>query len=95
MGVAEGHPGIEVDAVVAALGYVGRPRDGKPLILPATAPTGETPLTGSVVLEALCSLGIPKMTKPEQIELLYPVKPARSGYLIDLHVFEPIAPPAH
>ncbi len=71
-------------AVVAALGYVGRPRDGKPLIVPATAPTGDTPLTNSLVLEALCSLGIPKMTKPDQIELLYPVKPARAGYHIDL-----------
>lgn len=73
-----------VAAGVGALGYVGRPRDGKPLILPATTPTGDTPLTNSLVLEALCSLGIPKMTKPDQIELLYPVKPARAGYHIDL-----------
>ncbi len=51
--------------VVAALGYVGRPRDGKPLIVPATTPTGDTPLTNSLVLEALCSLGIPKMTRPD------------------------------
>lgn len=71
-------------AAVSGLGYVGRPRDGKPLILPATTPTGDTPLTNSLVLEALCSLGIPKMTRPEQIELLYPVKPARYGYHIDL-----------
>jgi S-DNA-T family DNA segregation ATPase FtsK/SpoIIIE len=70
--------------VVAGLGYLGRPRNGKPLILPATTPSGDAPLTNSLVLEALCSLGIPKMTKPEQIELLYPVKPARYGYHIDL-----------
>jgi DNA segregation ATPase FtsK/SpoIIIE, S-DNA-T family len=71
-------------AGVGALGYVGRPRDGKPLIIPATASTGDTPLTNSLVLEALCSLGIQKMTRPDQIELLYPVKPARAGYHIDL-----------
>jgi S-DNA-T family DNA segregation ATPase FtsK/SpoIIIE len=70
--------------VVAGLGYIGRPRNGKPLILPATTSTGDTPLTNSLVLEALCSLGIPKMTRPDQIELLYPVKPSRAGYHIDL-----------
>jgi hypothetical protein len=51
-----------VAAGVAGLGYAGCPRNGKPLILPATAPTGVTPLTNGIVLEALCSLGISKMT---------------------------------
>jgi S-DNA-T family DNA segregation ATPase FtsK/SpoIIIE len=71
-------------AGVAGLGYAGRPRNGKPLILPATAPTGATPLTNDIVLESLCSLDISKMTRPEDIELLYGVKPARAGYNIDL-----------
>ena len=74
-----------VAAAVIGLGYVGRPRDGKkPLLQAATATTGEIKLTNDIVLEALCSLGIPKMTSPENIELLYGVKPARAGYNIDL-----------
>jgi S-DNA-T family DNA segregation ATPase FtsK/SpoIIIE len=65
-------------------GYRGRPLDGKPFLQPAAAPTGDIKLTGDIVLRALCSLGIGKMTKPEDIELLYGVKPTRAGYHIDL-----------
>ena len=36
-----------------------------------------------IVLEALCSLGISKMTRPEDVEFLCGVKPACSGYNID------------
>jgi len=40
--------------------------------------------TNDIVLEALCSLGIStKMTRPENVEFLYGVKPACSGYNID------------
>jgi S-DNA-T family DNA segregation ATPase FtsK/SpoIIIE len=71
-------------AVVIVLALVGRPRD-KPFIMPATiAPGEDTPLTADVVFEALCSLGIPKMTKPEDIQLLFAVKPSRAGYIIDI-----------
>lgn len=66
-------------------GYIGRPLDkDKPLIRHATSPYTDTPLTNDIVLEALCSLGIAKMNKPEDIELLYGVKPTRAGYNIDL-----------
>ncbi len=71
-------------AAVITLALIGRPQD-KPLIMPATMPPGEdTPLTADVVREALCSLGIAKMTKPEDIQLLYPVRPTRAGYVIDI-----------
>jgi DNA segregation ATPase FtsK/SpoIIIE, S-DNA-T family len=73
-----------VVAAVIALASIGRPQD-KPLIVPATMSLGEDiPLTADVVREALCSLGIAKMTKPEDIQLLYPVKPTRAGYVIDI-----------
>lgn len=66
-------------------GYIGRPLDkDKPLIRHATSPYTDTPLTNDVVLEALCSLGISKMSTPDDIELLYGVKPTRAGYNIDL-----------
>jgi S-DNA-T family DNA segregation ATPase FtsK/SpoIIIE len=71
-------------AVVIVLALVGRPRD-KPFIMPATiAPGEDVPLTADVVFEALCSLGIPKMTKPQDLQLLYAVKPSRAGYIIDI-----------
>jgi DNA segregation ATPase FtsK/SpoIIIE, S-DNA-T family len=65
--------------VVVVLALIGRPRD-KPFIMPATiAPGEDTPLTADVVFETLCSLGIPKMTKPQDLQLLYAVKPSRAS----------------
>lgn len=73
-------------SVVIILAVIGRPKD-KPLIPPATVVVGEDkPLSADIVREALCSLGIPKMTRPEDIQLLFPVKPNRSGYLIDINL---------
>jgi DNA segregation ATPase FtsK/SpoIIIE, S-DNA-T family len=56
-------------AVVAGLGYVGRPVD-KPLIRRATDITGNPTLRPELILKALVSLGIPKMTEPEDIRIL-------------------------
>ena len=36
------------------------------------------------MFKALCSLGIPKMTKPQDLQLLYAVKPSAAGYVIDI-----------
>lgn len=70
---------------VGVFGYVGRPLDkARPLIPAATSAYGGVPLTNDVVLDALCSLAIAGMTKPEQITLLYGVKPTRAGYNLDL-----------
>ncbi|MGH8965270.1 MAG: hypothetical protein ACRDXB_08065, partial [Actinomycetes bacterium] len=75
--------GILGGVTVGVFGYVGRPL-GQPLVAQATLPNGDPKLTNDIVLEALCSLGIPKMTDPAQIQLLYGVKPSRAGYHIDL-----------
>lgn len=72
-------------AVIAALGYVGRPH-GKELIPHATAPGGIEPLRPTIVLEALCSLGNAKMTKPEQIRLLCDVAREGRGYRVELEL---------
>ena len=69
--------------LIIVLALVGRPRD-KPLLVGEAAPPGEVPLTADTVREALCSLGIPKMTRPEDIQLLFAVKPSRAGYIIDI-----------
>lgn len=72
---------------IVAMAYMGRPMDkDKPLIQRASSPYTETPLTNDIVLEALCSLGIPKMgpNDSDKLELLYGVKPTRAGYNIDI-----------
>lgn len=61
--------GLVGAGVVAALGYVGRPVN-KPLIQPATDTSGNPPLRPELVLGALCSLGIAKMTDPDSIRVL-------------------------
>lgn len=67
------------------LGYAGRPLNKKThLFQPSTTTNGDQRLTNDLVLDALCSIGIPKMTDPAGIELTYGVKPTRSGYNIDL-----------
>lgn len=55
--------------VVAVLGYVGRPHD-KPLIPRAVDSSGAPPLRPELICEALCSLGIAKMTNPGDIRML-------------------------
>lgn len=60
---------VTVVALVTALGYMGRPVD-KPLLLRATDTSGNPPLRPELVIGALCSLGIAKMTDPDGIRVL-------------------------
>lgn len=72
--------------IVAALGYVGRPH-GKSLIPAATSPGGLVePLRPAIVLDALCSLGNAKMSKPEQIRLITDVAREGRGYRVELEL---------
>jgi S-DNA-T family DNA segregation ATPase FtsK/SpoIIIE len=71
--------------VVCALGVIGY-REAK-RVRPDLLTDDAGDLTGTVVIDALCSLGIPGMREPEDIRLLYAVKPSRNiGYDIDLEL---------
>lgn len=76
-----------IAVVVLGFGFAGRPKEpGKRLIAPATDVSGDERITNDIIVRGLCSLGIARMTKPEEIELLYGVKPARAGYNIDIQL---------
>lgn len=68
-----------------ALGYYGRPLDGKPVLARATATNGNPPLRSETVVNALISLRIPGMTDPEQIRLIHDLTNS-AGYLFELEL---------
>lgn len=72
-------------ASVIPLGYLGRPAD-KPLVKSATEISGNPPLRPELILQALCSLGIPKMTRPEDIRLFTDVAREGKGYRVELEL---------
>lgn len=73
-------------AMVQALGFVGRPL-GKPIARPATVLAGNPgPPSAPFVMAALVSLGIQRMTKVEDIGLLFDVARVGPGYQVDLEL---------
>ncbi|HEX5345976.1 MAG TPA: FtsK/SpoIIIE domain-containing protein [Pseudonocardiaceae bacterium] len=72
-------------AAVWPLGYYGRPVDA-PLIKRATDTSGNPPLRSETVVNALVSLRIPGMTKPDDIRLLHDVSGPSSGYLFEMEL---------
>jgi S-DNA-T family DNA segregation ATPase FtsK/SpoIIIE len=72
-------------AAVWPLGYIGRPIDA-PLLKRATDTSGNPPLRSETVVNALVSLRIPGMTKPEDIRLLHDISGPSSGYLFELEL---------
>lgn len=72
-------------AALVALGYHGRPIDA-PLIKRATAVSGNPPLRSETVVNALVSLRIPGMTKPEDIRLVHDIASPSSGYSFELEL---------
>lgn len=72
-------------AGVLSFGYLGRPAD-KPLVKSATDVSGNPPLRSETVVNALVSLRIPGMTKPEDIRLLHDIATPSSGYLFELEL---------
>lgn len=72
-------------ASVIPLGYVGRPIDA-PLIRRATDVSGNPPLRSETVINALISLRIAGMTKPEDIRMMMDVPSSSSGYLFEMEL---------
>jgi S-DNA-T family DNA segregation ATPase FtsK/SpoIIIE len=72
-------------AAVWPLGYIGRPIDA-PLLKRATDTSGNPPLRSETVVNALVSLRIPGMTKPEEIRFVNDITTPSSGYLFELEL---------
>jgi DNA segregation ATPase FtsK/SpoIIIE, S-DNA-T family len=72
-------------ASVFPFGYVGRPIDA-PLIKRATDVSGSPPLRSETVVNALVSLRIAGMSKPEDIRLLHDISGPSSGYLFEMEL---------
>lgn len=72
-------------ASVIPLGYIGRPID-KPLLKRATDASGNPPLKPEIILEALCSLGIAKMNKPEEIRVFTDMAREGKGYRVEFEL---------
>jgi DNA segregation ATPase FtsK/SpoIIIE, S-DNA-T family len=72
-------------AAVWPLGYYGRPMDA-PLIRRATDVGGNPPLRSETVVNALVSLRIPGMSKPEDIRMMLDVPSPSSGYLFEMEL---------
>lgn len=71
---------------VLILGWIGRPI-GKPIAPTASTIAGNPgPLRAPFVMEALVSLGIPRMTKVDGISLLMDVARVGPGYQVDLEL---------
>lgn len=74
-------------STVCGLAYVGRPREGeRPLIRRAIDISGNPPLRPETVINALVSLRVPGMTKPDEIRLLIDVPSSTSGYLFEMEL---------
>lgn len=77
---------IAAAGLVLVLGFIGRPL-GKPLVKAATALAGNPPpMRAPYVMEALVSLGIPRLTKVDDISLLMDVARVGPGYQVDLEL---------